>query len=287
MRMTTTKMRTTNRHHHHHCKSNNNNNNNNDNHNHNDKNPNTPPTKPLDTILVVQHEPVYTLGTASDPSFLLHNNSDIPMANIQRGGEITYHGPGQVTLYPILNLQRNYVPDLHWYMRALEQVVIQAVRRLDDSLQPARQDDTTGVWLPAVVPAVGSSNDEDDNEDDNEQQQHQVQYEQAKVAAIGVHARRWITQHGLAVNVEDHCLPAFDNIVPCGLVGKRVTTLNACRRQRPASPNQNNNNNNNNNNKDELTVEEFVPYLLDAMRDVFQMELVLDDEGEDDVGSHS
>lgn len=186
----------------------------------------------VDSILVLQHEPVYTFGTASNPEFLLQKDTGIQTINISRGGEITYHGAGQLVVYPILDLLQ-YRADLHWYIRALEEVIMIAISSLlstaasdRNDLKPTRCDHTTGVWL-----------------DDH------------KVAAIGVHARRWVTQHGVAINVEEQCLPPFENIVPCGLVGRKVGCLNQFL-DRP------------------ITVAEFVPYVLDAMEFVFKMEIV-------------
>ena len=149
-----------------------------------------------DVLLMLQHEAVYTLGTASDESFILNinnnsNTNSIPIQRINRGGEVTYHGPGQLTVYPVLDL-RHYRQDIHWYVRALEQVVILALQSLGIP-DAVRDDETTGVWV----------------------QQH-------KVAAVGVHARRWITQHGLAINVTPESLHAFEGIVPCGLHGRKV-----------------------------------------------------------------
>ncbi|KAL7555560.1 hypothetical protein ACA910_013036 [Epithemia clementina (nom. ined.)] len=210
----------------------------------------------LDTILFVQHEPVFTFGTASNDKFLLNANTDIPIVDISRGGEITYHGPGQLVVYPILDL-RHYQQDLHWYIRALEETAIGAIsaklrddddddydatrangaHRNDsndsnsddattrlDHLTPTRLDDITGVWL-----------------------------DHHKVAAIGIHARRWITQHGLAINVEEQCLEPFQEIVPCGLIGRKVGYLNQFL-------------------KKPTTVAEFVPYVIKAMEDIFLMD---------------
>ena len=148
-----------------------------------------------DTVIMLQHEAVFTLGTASDESFI-HGNEDsaIPVERINRGGEVTYHGPGQLTVYPILDL-RHYNQDIHWYMRALEEVVIRALEKvgIEDAV---RDEDTTGVWV-----------------------------ENHKVAAVGVHARRWITQHGMAINVTPESLAPFSKIVPCGLHGRCVGSV--------------------------------------------------------------
>ena len=148
-----------------------------------------------DAILILQHEPIYTLGTASDETLITGNDDGaIPVQRINRGGEVTYHGPGQLTVYPVLDL-RQYRQDIHWYMRALEQVVILALQRVGVP-DAQRDEETTGVWV----------------------QNH-------KVAAVGVHARKWITQHGLAINVTPQSLEPFTQIVPCGLHGRNVGSV--------------------------------------------------------------
>jgi len=99
----------------------------------------------VDRILMLEHQPVYTLGTASDPSFVLDSASgDIPIVRMDRGGEVTYHGPGQLTVYPVLDL-RSYKQDIHWYVRALEEAAILALR--DYGIDAERDADTTGVWV--------------------------------------------------------------------------------------------------------------------------------------------
>lgn len=157
----------------------------------------------VDTILMLEHSPVYTLGTASDVQFLHDTiNPAVPIHRISRGGEVTYHGPGQLTIYPVLDL-RSYRQDIHWYMRALEEAIILALADL--GIQANRDEETTGVWV------------------DNH-----------KVAAVGIHARRWITQHGLALNVEEKSLDGFADIVPCGLEDRKVGCVNQFL-QRPIS----------------------------------------------------
>jgi len=149
----------------------------------------------LDTIIVVEHEPVYTLGTASDERFLLHPlNTRIPVIRINRGGEITYHGTGQLTVYPVIDL-RHYSQDIHWYMRALEEAVIRAFSKCGVAAE--RDMETTGVWVRGH-----------------------------KVAAVGVNCKRWITQHGVAINVLEESLDGFEGIIPCGLEGSKVGYLN-------------------------------------------------------------
>lgn len=154
-----------------------------------------------DSIIILQHDPVYTLGTASDTSFIhdyddnCNNKSRIPIVRIERGGEVTYHGPGQLTVYPILDL-RGYNQDIHWYMRALEEATLLALEKAGVS-GATREDDVTGVWVS-----------------------------DKKIAACGVKLKRWITMHGLAVNVDIRSLENFDGIVPCGLEGREVTCVN-------------------------------------------------------------
>lgn len=147
-----------------------------------------------DSLILLEHQPVYTLGTASDPAFIKENTSHIPVVRMDRGGEVTYHGPGQLTIYPVLNL-KHYVQDIHWYLRALEESVILTLQEL--GVENAHRDPlSTGVWV-----------------DDH------------KVAAVGVKAKRWITQHGVAINVEKTSLEPFQGIVPCGLEGRKVGCL--------------------------------------------------------------
>ncbi|MCO5581224.1 hypothetical protein L7F22_035102 [Adiantum nelumboides] len=131
--------------------------------------------------------PVYTLGTRSSEEYLLFDKDKPPcdLYRTERGGEVTYHGPGQLVIYPILNL-RHFQMDLHWYLRSLEEVVIRALWSAY-GIEAARIKGLTGVW-------VGTE----------------------KVAAIGVRVSRWVTYHGLALNVTTDLLP-FKKIVPCGI----------------------------------------------------------------------
>ena len=139
-----------------------------------------------DALLLLEHEPCYTLGRGADPAFLRFDPAapPAPLHRIDRGGEVTHHCPGQLVLYPVLNLQRHGA-DLHHYLRELEGVVMDVLALI--GLQGERIDGLTGVWL-----------------------------EGRKVAAIGVGARRWISQHGLALNV-DADLSGFEWVVPCGI----------------------------------------------------------------------
>ena len=147
-----------------------------------------------DAVLLVQHEPCYTLGRGANPGFLHFDPADppLPLHRIDRGGEVTHHCPGQLVLYPVLNLQRHGA-DLHLYLRQLEQVVIDLLASY--GLQAGRIEGLTGVWL-----------------------------EGRKLAAIGVGARRWISQHGLALNV-DCSLEGFAAVVPCGIADRPVGRL--------------------------------------------------------------
>ena len=179
-------------------------------------------------LIYLQHSPVYTLGTRSDLKFVKVDLSEkgIDLVQIERGGEgkithyfycvfhfryitltsvyilrsfqVTYHGPGQLVAYPLLNLKRDYKADIHWYMRALEEVVILALAKagIPDAY---REEGLTGVFVRGN-----------------------------KVAAFGVKVKRWITMHGLAVNVEKESVGenTFENIIPCGVEDKGVGYLN-------------------------------------------------------------
>lgn len=147
-----------------------------------------------DILLLVEHPPVYTLGQGSTTDFLKFDptRSPIPLIRIERGGEVTHHCPGQIVGYPILNLRRHR-PDLHWYLRQLEEVMIQAIAPL--GLVGERIDGLTGVWV-----------------------------EGRKVAAIGIKVSRWITMHGFALNVCPD-LSGFQQIVPCGIGDRPVGSL--------------------------------------------------------------
>ena len=147
-----------------------------------------------DAVVLLQHEPCYTLGRGADLAFLRFDPADppLPLHRIDRGGEVTHHAPGQLVLYPVLNLQRHGA-DLHLYLRQLEQVVIDLLATY--GLGAGRIEGLTGVWL-----------------------------EGRKVAAIGVGARRWISQHGLALNV-DCSLEGFAAVVPCGIADRPVGRL--------------------------------------------------------------
>jgi lipoyl(octanoyl) transferase len=149
-----------------------------------------------DVLLVLEHPPVYTLGTSSSLEFVKFTADEgYELHRSERGGEVTYHCPGQLVLYPILNLRRHQ-RDLHWYLRQLEEVVIQLLASYD--LVGERIPGLTGVWL-----------------------------QEKKVAAIGIKVSRWVTLHGLALNVNND-LRGFDRIVPCGIADRAVGNLQEC-----------------------------------------------------------
>ena len=152
-------------------------------------NPNLP-----DILLLLEHPPVYTLGTGSDIKFIKFNldKTDKEVYRIERGGQVTYHCPGQLVGYPILNL-RYYQQDLHWYLRQLEEVILQTIAIY--GLSGARIAGLTGVWVEGY-----------------------------KIAAIGIKVSRWITYHGFALNVCPD-LSGFAEIIPCGIANKPVGSL--------------------------------------------------------------
>ena len=147
-----------------------------------------------DVLILLEHPPVYTLGQGSTTNFLKFDpvHTEHQLVRIERGGEVTYHCPGQLVGYPILNLTY-YQKDLHWYLRQLEEVLIQTLAVY--GLEGTRIAGMTGVWL----------NDR-------------------KVAAIGIKVSRWITMHGFSLNVCPD-LRGFEQIVPCGIADKAVGSL--------------------------------------------------------------
>ena len=178
-----------------------------------------------DVLILLEHPPVYTLGTGSTVDFLKFapQESEFEIHRVERGGEVTYHCPNQLVGYPILNL-RYYQQDLHWYLRQLETVIINAVANY--GLKAYRVPEFTGVWL-----------------------------EGKKIAAIGIKVRRWITMHGLALNVCPD-MRGFQRIVPCGIADKPVGSL------AEFIPN--------------ITVEQVRVDLAEAFAEIFQVELIKD-----------
>ena len=150
-----------------------------------------------DVLLLVEHPPVITLGRASKDAHLLANpdqlrSRGVEVFEVERGGDVTFHGPGQLVGYPIIDLKR-HKQDLHWYLRQVEEVLIRALARFD--IPGERVAKYTGVWT-----------------------------HERKIASIGVHARDWVTWHGFALNVSTE-LSYFDLIVPCGIPEVRMTSV--------------------------------------------------------------
>jgi lipoyl(octanoyl) transferase len=155
-------------------------------------------------LLFVEHDHVYTLGKSGDFDNLLANEGMLEKIGatfykINRGGDITYHGPGQIVGYPILDLE-NFFTDIHKYLRFLEDIFIKILSDYD--LKGERSNGETGVWLDVGTPFA------------------------RKICALGVRASRWVTMHGFAFNVNTD-LGYFDHIVPCGIEDKAVTSLAA------------------------------------------------------------
>ncbi|MFP2997086.1 lipoyl(octanoyl) transferase LipB [Spongiivirga sp. MCCC 1A20706] len=153
-------------------------------------------------LLFVEHPHVYTLGKSGDISNLLVNEKQLEekgatFYKINRGGDITYHGPGQIVGYPILDLE-NFFADIHKYLRLLEEMVMLTLAEY--GLRAERSHGETGVWLDVGTPFA------------------------RKICAMGVKASRWVTMHGFALNVNAD-LGYFDNIIPCGIKEKAVTSL--------------------------------------------------------------
>ena len=152
---------------------------------------------PQDVLLLVEHPPVVTLGRASkqknlisSPDFL--RSRGVELFEVERGGDVTFHGPGQLVGYPVFDLKR-HKQDLHWYLRSVEEAIIRIIGEY--GIPGERSSGYTGVWTRG-----------------------------RKIASIGVHARDWVTWHGFALNVTTD-LAYFDLIVPCGIVGVEMTSI--------------------------------------------------------------
>ena len=162
------------------------------------------PTPTDNFLLFVEHKPVYTLGKSGDIQHLLLDQNGLKEKKIEfyktnRGGDITFHGLGQIVGYPILDLE-NFFTDIHKYLRFLEEIIIKTLAEY--GLTATRSKGETGVWLDAETPFA------------------------RKICALGVRASRWVTMHGFALNVNTD-LAYFENIVSCGIKGKGVTSLKA------------------------------------------------------------
>lgn len=146
-----------------------------------------------DTVLLVEHEPVYTFGKNADENHLLQNYPDeVQVFHIERGGDITFHGPGQLVGYPIIDLH-NYKLSISWYMHSLEEVILNTLAYFD--ITAKRKAGLTGVWV-----------------------------QDEKIAALGVRISRWVTMHGFALNVNTD-LHYYDTIIPCGIFEYGVTSM--------------------------------------------------------------
>jgi lipoyl(octanoyl) transferase len=155
-------------------------------------------------LLLVEHPHVYTLGKSGDMSNLLLNENQLKAKGaafykINRGGDITYHGPGQIVGYPILDLE-NFFTDIHKYLRLLEETIILTIAEY--GIKGTRSEGETGVWLDVGTPFA------------------------RKICAMGIRSSRWVTMHGFALNANVN-LGYFDNIIPCGIRGKAVTSMEA------------------------------------------------------------
>ncbi len=155
-------------------------------------------------FLFTEHPHVYTLGKSGNINNLLLSEEQLREKGVtffksNRGGDITYHGPGQIVGYPIVDLD-NFFPDIHLYMRKLEEVIILTIAEY--GLKGERSKGETGVWLDVGTPFA------------------------RKICALGVRTSRWVTMHGFALNVSTD-LGFFDHIIPCGIKGKAVTSMKA------------------------------------------------------------
>ncbi len=157
---------------------------------------------PLNYLIICEHPHVYTLGKSGKEDHLLLSEHELDVHEasyykINRGGDITYHGPGQLVVYPIFDLDQ-FFTDIHKYMRYLEEAVIQTLTEF--GIHSGRMEGLTGVWLDADKPSA------------------------RKICALGVKSSRWVTMHGIGFNVNTN-LNYFSNIVPCGIEDKAVTSM--------------------------------------------------------------
>ena len=153
-------------------------------------------------LIFLEHNPVYTLGKSGDINNLLIdysvlNKNNIEFVRTNRGGDITFHGPGQLVVYPIFDLD-NFFTDIHKYLRLMEDVIILTLKKYN--IIAERVDGETGVWINSKTPFP------------------------EKICAMGIRASRWVTMHGLALNINTD-LSYFDNIIPCGIRQKGITSM--------------------------------------------------------------
>jgi lipoyl(octanoyl) transferase len=165
--------------------------------------PEDPALRTEHRLIFVEHPPVYTLGKSGNEDNILISQQDLKINGIEffhinRGGDITFHGPEQLVGYPILDLDR-FRTDIGWYLRSLEEVIIRTMA--DYGLKGERSQGETGVWIEPGLKG-----------------------KERKICAMGIKCSRWITMHGFALNVNTD-LSYFNNIIPCGIVNKQVTSL--------------------------------------------------------------
>ncbi|TDH64919.1 uncharacterized protein CCR75_000628 [Bremia lactucae] len=191
-----------------------------------------------DVVLIVEHPSVYTLGRSGSMENVKFDpkKEHVKLVRVDRGGEVTYHGPGQIVVYPILDLTQHR-KDLHWYLRQVEEVVIRTLARFD--ILGERVDGLTGVWVEQEkkTSACQAGNNE---------------REMRKICAVGTHASRWITMHGFALNVTTD-LREFDRIIPCGIENRAVTSI-----ERICS---------------DATIQDVQSAAIEAIREVFHFEM--------------
>lgn len=184
-------------------------------------------------LLFTEHPPVYTLGKSGKTEHLLMSEEGVAAAGIEfvhtnRGGDITFHGPGQIVGYPIIDLEQ-FSTDIGWYLRSLEEVIIRTLKHY--GIEAGRSKGETGVWI-----------------------EPEVKGRARKICAMGVRCSRWVTMHGFALNVETD-LSYFNNIVPCGIPDKQVTSIEKETGRK-------------------ISREEIIQHLADAFEQVFECELV-------------
>ena len=155
-----------------------------------------------DLLLLLEHPPVVTLGRNSGPGHVLHADG-VDVVEVERGGDVTFHGPGQLVGYPVFDLT-GHKPDLHWYLRTLEEALVIAMAEL--GIPAERNPPFTGVWT-----------------------------RNRKIASIGIHVKQWVTWHGFALNVTTD-LTQFERIVPCGIPGVEMTSVERERGARSREP---------------------------------------------------
>lgn len=168
-----------------------------------------------DLVLLLEHAPVVTLGRGADDSHVTASaaalrDAGVDRVDIERGGDVTYHGPGQLVGYPIFDLH-GFRTDLHWYLRRLEDVLILALAEL--GIEAFRVPDYTGVWVGDATAAADPV--------------ARAAGQARKIASIGVHVSRWVTWHGFALNLTAEAVEGFRWIVPCGIDQVRMTCIEA------------------------------------------------------------